>query len=257
MPVSSLNPYQYAFNSFTFGAGTNYGIELVDGLTSLPPLRTQDDNRGYIDGSYSGRDFYDARTVTMDFVIVGDSSHSAHYYYTIFQQNLAPQQLGYPSSLGLFQFKITAASGLDYMYGRVRALTAEMDPDFAYGKIVGTVTFFFPDPRYYDYPNTTVSGSSVSIANAGWATTCPVITISSAAVSFNITDGTTTMYFGGVTAGATIVIDTLQRTITQNGTANRSLFVSGFTWLSVPAATTSTWTISTGTMSVVYSGAYV
>ena len=42
--VSSLNPYQFAYNGFIFGSGTPYIVENVDGLASLPPLRVQDDN---------------------------------------------------------------------------------------------------------------------------------------------------------------------------------------------------------------------
>ena len=68
----TVSIYQFAFNGLTFGAGTPYIVENVDGLGGTAPLRIQDDNRGYIDGSYSGRDFYDGRTVTFDLLITGD-----------------------------------------------------------------------------------------------------------------------------------------------------------------------------------------
>ena len=71
----TLSTYQFSFNGFTFGAGTPYIVEQVDGLMATSGIRNQDDNRGYIDGGWSGRDFYDARTVTFDFILVGDGSH--------------------------------------------------------------------------------------------------------------------------------------------------------------------------------------
>jgi hypothetical protein len=56
MPITTL--YQFSFNSQAFGgAGSPYQIQSVDGLESLPTIRNQDDNRGYNDGMFTGRDF--------------------------------------------------------------------------------------------------------------------------------------------------------------------------------------------------------
>ncbi len=56
MTVTLTQPYSFSFNGLTFG-GTDspYQILSVDGLEALPELRTQDDNRGYADGMFSGR----------------------------------------------------------------------------------------------------------------------------------------------------------------------------------------------------------
>ena len=75
----TLSNYQINFNNLTIGNGTQYQITNIDGLGGTAPLRIQDDNRGYIDGSYTGRDFYDERTVMIDLVIVGDNSNTAQY----------------------------------------------------------------------------------------------------------------------------------------------------------------------------------
>ena len=254
--VSSLNPYQFAFNGFVFGAGTNYTVTKVDGLMGLPDIRVQDDIRGYTDGQYSGRDFYNGRTVTIDMVILGDSSHNAQYYYNVLQSNLYPQQIGTPSALGAFQFETTASIGLKVMYGRVRKITTSIDPEYTYGYIQSTVELFFPDPRYYDYPSTTASGSSVSLTNNGWAISCPVITVSSAPSLFTISDGTTSMSFAP-SLGSTVVIDLLQRTITQNGSPARTILTTSNGWLSLAPVSSYTWTITSGSMSVAYANAYV
>jgi hypothetical protein len=273
--VSSLNTYQFAWNGFLFGTGTN-GITVtnVDGLMSLPDIRNQDDLRGYTDGQYSGRDFYNGRTVTIDMLITGDSSHSAQYYFNQMQANMYPQQLGTPSQLGAFQFELNTTAGLKVMYGRVRTIETSVDPDFTFGYIQTAVEFFFPDPRYYDYPYTTSStSSSLTLSNNGWAISCPVITISSpsANTTFWIVNGTTSSapYMQFVTGPSTsaIVIDLLQRTITQGGVPARNLLLGmNGGWLAMPPITSSyvlnTYTGSIGgssgpSMSVSYTDAYV
>jgi hypothetical protein len=258
--------YQFAFNGFLFGAGTPYVVETVDGLADLPAIRVQDDNRGYIDGSWSGRDFLDSRTVTFDLIITGDGSHNAQYYYKQLQSNLTYQQYGnYPSTitssayqLGLFQFYLTSATGLQRMYGRVRAIKTPVDPEFSYGYITTQVEFYFPDPRYYDNTSTVSSGTSVGITNNGWATSCPTIYIATPpSATFNITDGTNVMYFSNVNTSQTITIDLLARTIYQNSTYARQILAPSSQWLSVSGNSSVTWTMSSGSMQVTSWNAYV
>lgn len=269
-PVTSLDQYQFAFNGYVFGAGAG-GVVVtnVDGLGGLPPFRIQDDNRGYIDGSFSGRDFLDGRTVGLDILVLSTDSNTAFENYQLLQYGLQPQQWGlYPNpatpsdkQLGVFQFKLTESTGLQRMYGRVRNIQTPITPEYSYGYIVARVELFFPDPRYYTDTAVTVTGSSVSITNYGWAATCPVVTLATPPSNFTLSDGTNTMVFTSVDTGKNLVIDTLSRIITQNGTPARNTMF-GYTWLSVPAASTSlgvtkTWTLNTGSMSVTYRSAYV
>jgi len=257
-----------AFNDFVIGAGTPYVVESVDGLMSFAPLRTQDDNRGYIDGSYSGRDFYDGRTVTVTILTVGDSSHSAQYYFRQLQSAWTPQQLGYPDVLGTFQFKMDAGSSLMVMYGRVRSNETVVDPEYTFGYIQSTFTLYFPDPRYYN--NTlnvaNVGSSQVAISNNGWATTCPVLYMATPSASFNITyyvngSSVSVMSFSNVTTSASITIDLLQRTIVQGiaNTPSRNTLTSG-DWISIPPYSSSNATslsLSAGTMSVSWRDAFI
>ena len=271
----TLNPYQFSFTpsgsgatTFTFGAGTPYTVELIEGLLDTAPIRNQDEDRGYIDGSWSGRDFYDARTITMHLIIVGDGSNNAQYYYKQLQSNLAPQITGYYPDpyattqangvLGLFQFQITAATGQQRMWGRVRSVKAEVDPDFSYGYIGATFEMYFPDPRYYDETATVTTGTTVSLPNTGWASSSPAFTIASPSASGTITDGNgNTMTFANVNTSYALVVDLLQRTITQNGTSARNTLVSVTNWLYLPANSTSSWTSTLGSMAVTYRNAYV
>lgn len=266
----TLSNYQFAFNGLTIGAGTPYIVTNVDGLAGMAPLRIQDDNRGYIDGSYSGRDFYDERQVYFDVTIVSDATNSAQYYYKAFQDAFAPQPTGYypdptgtvPTSqqLKLFQFRLTGTTGDKRMYGRVRSMETPLTPEFTYGYIQTRVQLSFPDPRYYDDTGTIVSGASISVANAGWAISCPVITIASvSATSGSITDGTTVMYFANLTAGNSLRVDLLQRVIYDDFVPNRNLMTAASSgWLEIaPNTTSATWTSTIGTMSTNYRNAYV
>ena len=77
MPVNSLVNYRFAFNDFEFGGGNSvYQILTLDGLEDLPQIRNQDDNRGYQDGMWTGRDFLSGRTLTFNIIVLGDSNNS-------------------------------------------------------------------------------------------------------------------------------------------------------------------------------------
>jgi len=262
--------YQFQFNGINFGAGTPYAITNIDGLGGTSPLRIQDDNRGYIDGSYTGRDFYDARTITFDFIVTGDGSHTAQYYYKQLQAALAPQQLAYyvdptlgidPAlSLQLFQFQLNADTGYKQMRARSRGLVTSINPEFTYGYIVCQATFYCPDPRYYDDTATVSTGTSVTLTNTGWATSCPVIKITSPNSSGTITDGTVTMSFNSVPTSSSLTIDLLQRVIYSGQTPTRNLMLASSTgWLSLAPtySGSATWVSTVGSMSVTSRNAYV
>ena len=97
-----LTNYTFVFKGLTIGTGTSFLVTNVEGLGGTSPLRIQDDNRGYIDGSYTGRDFYDERTVYIDVTVLGDSSTTAQANYKLLQAAYAPQPIGYyPDPTGL------------------------------------------------------------------------------------------------------------------------------------------------------------
>lgn len=265
----TLGNYTFVFNGLTIGAGTNYLVSNVEGLGGTSPLRIQDDNRGYLDGSYSGRDFYDERTVYFDVTVLGDNSTTAQANYKTLQNAFAPQPLGYyvdptgytPSSqqLQLFQFRLNGNTGDKQMYGRSRGLTTPVDADFAYGYIKTRIMMSFPDPRYYDDTATTVTGSSVTMTNNGWAISCPVITIASTAGgSGSITDGTTTMVFANMSAGHNLTVDLLQRVVYYDGVPARNYLTAASNgWLQLNPNSTTTFTSTIGSMSIPYRSAYV
>ena len=280
----TLSTYQFSFlpngssTPFVFGSGTTSVVESVDGLKGMSPLRVQDDIRGYQDGQFSGRDFYDARTTTFSILTLGDNTYNAQYYYKQLQTALAPQVLGYypdpnastqpAGTLGLFQYQLNTESlsgdssinGIKRMWGRVRNITTSVNPDYTYGYISSSVDFLFPDPRYYDDTAKTVTGTTaVSLTNNGWATTSPLIVINSPSASGAITDNVSGFYmsFSNVNTSYPLVIDTLNRTIKQNGVYVRNLLNSFNNWLTIPGSTTTNWSSTIGSMTITYRNAYV
>jgi hypothetical protein len=262
-----MNNYSITFNGLTIGYGTNFPITKIEGLASTSPLRIQDDNRGYIDGSYTGRDFYDERTVYIDVTVLGDNSTTAQSNYKLLQAAFSPQVVGYyvnptgytPSAdqLKLFQFRLSNSTGDQQMYGRSRGLTTEVDPNFTYGYIQTRIQMTFPDPRYYDSTGTISAGTGILVYNQGWATSCPVITIASPNSSGTISDGTIFMDFNYMPSGA-LVIDLLSRIVYVNGNPLRNVLqASSNGWLSIPPNSYYYWASTVGSMSVTFRNTYV
>lgn len=271
MPVASLVNYRFAFNDFEFGGGNSvYQIMTIDGLEDLPAIRNQDDNRGYQDGMWTGRDFLSGRTLTFVITIRGDANFSMNYYLGLLQANLIPQQQG----TGLLQFQLPG-SDLQRINARVRRRAITINTDYSSGLATATYEFFCPDPRYYDdalqsadlynptlfttgrtynrvytapatpnaNPNNTGmyfgGGNAVTniVANDGWTTTYPVFTITGPATNPKITDASTgdfLLFTDTLISSDTLVINTDLRTVTLNGINRRALLSNNSTWFAAP-----------------------
>lgn len=244
--------YSFSFNGLVFGgAGSPYQILSVDGIEGLPGIRNQDDNRGFADGMFSGRDFLAGRTVSIIFNTFGDNNSSAQTNYNIIQSYLLPQQSG---TTPLYFY--LPNTGTQFLNARVRALRTTVDPNYTYGYITSQVEFFCPDPRYYNQNeqtatmtysaptgriynrtyNLTYGGGSVALQttvnNSGWATTYPNILIKGPIIDPQIGNLTTnnTLYFDvSMIAGDELEIDLLNKLVTFNGVSARNLLTSG-TW---------------------------
>jgi phage-related protein len=283
MPLSS---YQFIFGSFTFGAGTPFAIIDVDGLESLPDVRSQDDDRGYNDGSYSGRDFLASRTLTFTINTFAGNGNNAQQNYQLLQAALVVQQNGTTP----LQFKLSPSDIEQLIYGRVRTNKTLVDPEYTYGFIRSQITIYCPDPRYYsntattaalvptaalgrtynrDY-NLTYGGGSLNnataIINAGSWITYPVITITGPVQNPTIGNITTNQYMTINTSLAntdTLVIDLNQKLVTLNGVSARNLVAGNSQWFGAPVGTT--YFSFTGTQTVlgitsatvVYRSAYI
>jgi hypothetical protein len=254
------NTYSFSFNGLTFGGtGSPYQIQSVSGLESLPEIRNQDDNRGYQDGMFTGRDFTSARTISIIFLTLASPGFSAQANYNILQQALLPQTSG---TTPLY-FKLSNAGGTQFINARVRVLKTDVDPNYTYGYITSMVDFYCPQGFYYDDTLRTASlqislppgrtynrvynlvygggtsGTSTAVENSGWATAYPTITITGPITNPILGNETQLnyMYFTGSYSDAeTLVVDLYNKLITVNGVAARNTLLSG-NWFSAPPGT--------------------
>lgn len=247
-------PYSFYFNGLYFGGeGSPYQILSVDGLESLPGLRVQDDNRGYADGMFSGRDFLAGRTIGIVFNTFGSGSTSAQENLNTAQQALLPQTSG---TTPLY-FKIPGSTASEqFINARVRGLRTTIDPNYTYGWIASQLELFCPDPKYYnsnqqvasiiygnnlgraydrtydlDYGGGTAYRAT-TVNNAGWATTYPLITLNGPITNpslGNLTTGNVLNFTCTLIASDVLTVDLYNKLITLNGQPARNLLSSG-TW---------------------------
>lgn len=292
--------YGFAFGDGTSqwlfgGAGQGVQVLQVDGLESIPELRTQDTSRGYMDGAFSGRDFLQSRSITFQLQIMGDANTpqaSFQAYLAELRQYLVPQRAG----TGVLQFNIPGR-GVQRVNARVRRRQITLDPVYTYGRVTALVEFFCPDPRIYDDTlnsyslttsasgtpvrsynrtyNLTYVGSggatgTVTVTNNGNYETWPTITIGSitsggactAPIITNLTTGDI-LSFPGLSMSATdvLVIDTDLRTVLLNGVAARNAMSNSSRWFTLPANVSQTlqFTVAAGTQvaQVNYRNAYI
>ena len=264
--------YSFAFNNQVFGgAGSPYQILSVDGLESLPSIRNQDDNRGYHDGMFTGRDFLNGRVISIIFNTFGDNNGSAQTNFNTIQSILLPQTSG--TTPLYFKFPNSPTSE-QFVEARVRNLRTTVDPNYTYGYITSQVDFFCPDPNYYNNNlqtsimqisaalgrtynktfNKTYGGGSATvtttISNIGWGTTYPIITINGPItnpVVGNSTSGNTLYFSGTYSALDVLEIDLYNQLITLNGNPARNLLISG-TWFDAPPGNSNFFFTGTGTL---------
>jgi hypothetical protein len=248
--------YSFAFNGYTFGgANSPHQIQNIIGLESLPGIRSQDDNRGYADGMFSGRDFYAGRTISIIFNTFESPGVSAQTNYNTIQSYLLPQQSG--TTPLYFKFPNSPTSE-QVVFARVRSMTTNIDPNYTYGYITSQVDFFCPDPNYYNNNLQTavmavlpavgrtydrvydlVYGGATgyittTVNNIGWATTYPNISLVGPItdpILGNLTTGEYIQITGSFNLLDTINIDLYNKLITLNGNPARNLFTSG-NWFS-------------------------
>jgi hypothetical protein len=259
MPILT-NSYSFSFSGITFGGSVSpYQILSVEGLEGLPAVRNQDDNRGYQDGMFSGRDFLGGRTISITFQTFATSGgNSAQTNFNLIQAKLLPQTSGTTPL-----YFILPPSGEQFVNARVRALNTSVDPNYTYGMITSQVQFFCPDPNYYDSTQQTASmvvsdppgrtynriynlvygsgsyATTTNITNNGWATTYPTITLTGPITNptlGNVTTGEYLLLSGTFANTDTLVIDLYNKLITLNGVSARNLLSTG-TWFAAPAGT--------------------
>jgi len=261
----ALTTYQFQFGSFVFGAGTPFQVQNIDGLQTLPMMRTQDDNQGYNDGMFSGRDFLGGRDIVMDFIITAGNSNTAQTNFNLFRAALIPQQQGVTT----LTYLLSPSDTQKTIGVRVRDRKINLDPEYTYGFIKAQVTFFAPDPRSYEastintltpatptgartynltFNRQYIYGSSTptTITNNGTWVAGPQIVLNgpfSSAILQNLTTNQTMTFSLSLNTGETLNIDCLNRAITKTSggitTPARNYLQSGSSWIQLQTGSNS------------------
>ena len=282
----ALNYYSFQFGSFVFGGSASpFQIMDVDGL-GLPELRVQDDNRGYNDGMFSGRDFLSGRTLTFTINIFGDAVRNAQQNLALFNAAMIPQQSGTTA----LSFQLAPTDSVKTLNARVRSRRVLIDPDYTYGYIRTQVTMFAPNPKYYDLASTTATitpsvlsgrtynrvynllygggsnSASTTIVNNGSWTTYPLVTITGPITNPTLTNITTNQSLSVTTtllATDSLVLDLENRNVLLNGSSARNLLTGSSQWFGA-APGSSVYTLSGTSFSpgvtlatIVYQNAYI
>lgn len=284
--------YQFQFGSFAFGSGTPFAVLDVDGLEGLPALRVQDDNRGFNDGSFSGRDFYEGRTLVFTIHTFAGNGNSAQTNFNLLQAALLPQQQGTQA----LQFLLSANETAKTINARVRANKTLVDVDYTLGMIRSQWSFYCPDPRYYDATSTFVSLSPSALSgrtyskifsytygagsnqvqtyttNLGRVNAGGVISVTGPITNPVIGSVTQNKYLTVttvLTSNQTLTLDLTNKTVTLYNASTgvttnvRNLLTNGSSWFDVQPGlnalyfTGSAYTVGTTSASITYSNAYV
>ena len=265
----TLSNWQMSYNGLTFGAGTAYAIDNVDGL-DLPAVRNGDVARPRDTGEFIGLDLLGGRTVTLDLDATSDGTSLQHALTALAGALIPPPdgQTESPLWIQLPNLPLLSVSA------RVRKRQLPIDLPWSTGsyakKIV--VELHATDPRVYAPSVGTVitlatptggltfnatppfvfgggGVSSATVNNTGNIEMRPLITIAGPVTNPSITNQTLglTLTFSNpnqitytLNDGDLLVIDTDQHQATYYpsgstvGSSRRNWLVSGSTWWDLP-----------------------
>jgi hypothetical protein len=249
--------YSITYGGLTIGAGTVWQIMKATGLEELPDVRTGDTARGYAHGEVPGLDLLAGRTVTVD-ITVFDSG--AGDFAANVERLKAMTVPATTESSFLYQLPGRAQRALNC---RPRRRSLPVDLEYSFRKGNAMIEFHATDPRIYDASFTSISaglpsattgltfaatapfvfgsalsGGSIGVANNGnfpapWVATIygPVVT----PVLTLLGSGQQLTFNGTVSAGDTLVVDSLGRSVLYNGTASRYSWIgAGSVWFDLP-----------------------
>lgn len=237
-PVNTLSDFQCEFAGLLMGAGTAYTVPSWDFL-SMFSVKTMDTQRVGADGSWSGPDYADALTSTMNFDLTATSAAAFDAAALAIEAVTAPQT----SALAFwYKLPLRAARGLPFRvmqrsipvtptWGRLAAAAAlqwrctearggwQSVPrsQTVSGGATGTGAhggLVFPMFRHIGGPNGVAdfgsagAGTSVTLTNAGNSPAWPAVTVTGPCTGFSLVlDGHTVTYSGTIGTGQQVTVD--------------------------------------------------
>jgi hypothetical protein len=273
--------YTVTFAGLTIGAGTSFPILNLDGIETLPDVRSGDLDRGYQDGQTPGLDLLTGRDITVDLLVM--DSGVGDYFANV--EKLKAATVPQASEFALvYQLPSRNPRTLN-VRARRRLLPVTPNYSFRYGQ--ASILLHATDPRIYDASFTTLvtglptaatgltfnapapfvfgsagTGGSVLATNAGNYPAPWVATLAGPLTNpsiIRLDTGQTILWNSTLNVGETLVIDSLARSVLLNGTTPRYSATTG-QWFTLPVGNTTVQfsaVSGTGTMSFAYRSTWV
>ncbi len=209
-------------------------IVAVDGLLSLPDVRSSDLTLVQRNGLYPGTDYMNGRSLTLTLEVYGRTREE---FTEALNGVMAAFRPGAPERPLHFKFPGVASDRVAFVKVRTRKRSAPLDLNFAFMVCNVVVELFATDPHVYSWALDTqtlasglnATGPKLTFTYTGSVPANPVIKVESAKDSV-LRDEITGRYFG-VTFDGTMTIDADQQRVTSSaGVDLRSKITAGSIW---------------------------
>ncbi|MFB8107284.1 hypothetical protein ACFC3O_31515 [Streptomyces sp. NPDC056007] len=233
--MAELGDWTSEYNGLTIGApGSAVSLAAVDGLLSLPDMRTADLTLVQRHGLYPGDDYMGGRAVTLTLEVYGrtaeEFTEALSAVYAAFRPTEAEKPLR-------FRFPGVAGGRTAFVNVRTRKRSAPLDLNFAYHVCNVAVELFATDPYIYGDALETFTLSSpwagsdpkLRFRQIGSVPALPVIRLDNAQ-NILLTDEVTGRSFGLIYGGNAIIDSAAQRVTSDAGGDFTGRVTPGSTW---------------------------
>ncbi|MGW3932851.1 hypothetical protein ACWECC_32870 [Streptomyces microflavus] len=233
--MAELEDWTSEYNGLTIGAsGSAVSLAAVDGLLSLPDMRTADLTLVQRHGLYPGDDYMGGRAVTMMLEVYGrtreEFTEALSGVYAAFQPTGGEKPLR-------FRFPGVGGGRTAFVNVRTRKRSAPLDLNYAYHVCNVAIELFATDPYIYGDALETLTLSSpwqgndpkLRFRHIGSVPARPVIRLDNAK-DISLTDEVTGQYFGLIYGGNAIIDSAAQRVTSDTGEDFTGRVTPGSTW---------------------------
>lgn len=279
--------WEVEYNGILMGDGTPFLISQVQGLLDLPDITSADKTRMRRNGLRAGDDFTQGRKITLTVEV--SSTDTVTFDEAVDQLMAASTPAGPPLPL-VFQIPGVAGGGKRVIYCRPRKRSLPIGREFYYELPLAVIEFYSVDPRIesntLNSEDTTLPtaggglnfdavapftfgavsvGGTLELENDGNFAANPVIVFEGPVTNPSIeslTQDKTLSFSITLASGETLEVDTEERTVLLNGTANRyNTLDTTAEWFDLDPGTNEVRyqaaTITASTMTVTWRSAWV
>ncbi|MFD7257818.1 hypothetical protein [Streptomyces sp. NPDC059874] len=235
--MAELADWTCSFNGLVMGEPDSaISIVAVDGLLTLPDVRSSDLTLVQRHGLYAGDDYMNGRTVTLTLEVYGSSREEFTAALNAVQAAFLPAEAEKPLT---FRFPGATADRTAFVMVRPRKRSAPLDLNFA-NMVCNVMVELYATSPYMEADDLTTlptlaspfSGTSpkLNFAVDSNVPVLPLITISNVK-NVRLTDEITGQYFGVVYTGPTVIIDSVkQEVLSAPGEGMPGAITPGSTW---------------------------